>query len=388
MTDREKLLVQVFSPSAPIEQVDLFFGRVNQFYQVRDAISERGQHCVLFGERGVGKTSLANIIYRTLKGVMCIKVTCNRNDSFKGLWAKALSKVTFHTTETGVGFRPVLKKNPQQLDLFLPERTDITAVDLERVFENLGENILFIFDEFDSIADNDIKARFADTLKNLSDNSAHVTVLLVGIAEDVNDLIGNHPSLERCVRQVNMPRMNEGELGEIIDYGFNELELRIEHNVRSRVINFSSGFPHYTHLLSKYIADEAIKNDKRMADMNSFDFAVKMALSNAQQQIRNAFQKATISSKEVAHFENVLYAVATAQTDEFDSSTANEILTEFNKITKLGNSRESITYHLGTLCKPERGEILMEVGSSKNVKYKFRSPLMKSFVKLKYYRAC
>jgi DNA polymerase III gamma/tau subunit len=53
---------EVFTPSAPIDNQALFAGRVNQLNRIIGAVSQRGQHAILFGERGVGKTSLANVL--------------------------------------------------------------------------------------------------------------------------------------------------------------------------------------------------------------------------------------------------------------------------------------------------------------------------------------
>ena len=51
-----------FSPAAPINEYSLFAGRPDQVREIIAAINQRGQHVMLFGERGVGKTSLANVL--------------------------------------------------------------------------------------------------------------------------------------------------------------------------------------------------------------------------------------------------------------------------------------------------------------------------------------
>jgi transcriptional regulator with AAA-type ATPase domain len=59
---------KIFTPSAPIDDQALFAGRVNQLNRIIGAISQRGQHAILFGERGAGKTSLANVLLKILSG--------------------------------------------------------------------------------------------------------------------------------------------------------------------------------------------------------------------------------------------------------------------------------------------------------------------------------
>jgi hypothetical protein len=52
----------IFTPGAPINEKDLFAGRSEQVEKIIDAVSQRGCHAILYGERGVGKTSLSNMI--------------------------------------------------------------------------------------------------------------------------------------------------------------------------------------------------------------------------------------------------------------------------------------------------------------------------------------
>ena len=59
----------VFSPAAPIRARDVFAGRTDQVRRTVDAINQSGQHALIYGERGVGKTSLANVIAGFLESV-------------------------------------------------------------------------------------------------------------------------------------------------------------------------------------------------------------------------------------------------------------------------------------------------------------------------------
>src|SRR5690349_10398978 len=51
-----------FQPRTPITTKELFAGRWNQMTTLADAVSQPGLHVVIYGERGVGKTSLANVV--------------------------------------------------------------------------------------------------------------------------------------------------------------------------------------------------------------------------------------------------------------------------------------------------------------------------------------
>ena len=60
--DRSSKVSKVFTPGAPVSENDLFAGRRGEINKVFDAINQVGQHAVIYGDSGVGKTSLAKIL--------------------------------------------------------------------------------------------------------------------------------------------------------------------------------------------------------------------------------------------------------------------------------------------------------------------------------------
>src|SRR5260370_40785110 len=110
MTPGEKLILkakinEAFTPSASINNSDLFAGRPKQIDRVVQAVFQRGQHAIIFGERGVGKTSLANIIYDLLilagkSEFQVAKHTCGADVSFAGIWRAIFKQLTITPQHT------------------------------------------------------------------------------------------------------------------------------------------------------------------------------------------------------------------------------------------------------------------------------------------------
>jgi Cdc6-like AAA superfamily ATPase len=381
------LLNGIFTPASPIITRDLFFGRVEQLNRVIDTINEKGQHAVLYGERGVGKTSLANIINESLKGILTAKVTCNRTENFTNIWKKMFKRVSFIAKSPGTGFTAVESEKTVQLDLFLPKEEEVDSTDILAIFENLTNPVLFIFDEFDSVKDSKTQVRFADTIKALSDNAPHVTLLIVGIAESINELIGDHPSIERCIKQIKLPRMSSIELSEIIDKGLARLEMQIDPLVRRDMIDFSEGFPHYTHLLTKFTANTALQLGTLEINRNHFDLAIEETLENVRESIRESYQRAVITTRKEAMFDDVLSACALAKEDEHGTFRATDLEKPLYKVTGRHLNLQAYIYHLGKLCQDERGGILQKIGFEKQHRYRFANPLLKAFVRIKLYQS-
>jgi len=386
MDKQQKLnkLREVFSPVSPIKKQDLFFGRIKQLRNVCDAINEQGQHAILFGERGVGKTSLGNIMVTELTNVFPVKITCTRDDDFKSLWFRAFQKIPLATTSKGLGFKPKQKTTYSALANKIQNIESLLPANIEHLLSPvLGSRILFVFDEFDNITRNRVREQFADLIKTLSDNCENITIVIIGISDNVVNLIGNHQSLERCMKQIKMPRMQPQELGSIIDNGIKALELKISKKVRKKIIDFSTGFPHYTHLLCKYACKEAINGEKGIVTEIHLEKAIEYSIENVQEQIKDAYRKATFSSASESQWEDVLMACAISEADEYNCFTIKEITENFSSISGKPKDKINISYNLGRLCSQERGLILEKISIDGSVKYRFNNPLSKAYVILK-----
>lgn len=214
----------------------------------------------------------------------------------------------------------------------------------------------------------------------------NVTILLVGVAQNVDDMLANHQSVERCLVQIRMPRMSKYELKEIIRHGLRSLSIKVSDEIENTIVEYSSGFPHYTHLLCKYGAESVIRGSREDFTDQDLNYAIRKGSDNANQQLRSSYQKATVASKQKPKWEEMLQSAAKSKSDEYDSFTANDVLAVFMAQGR-SISRESITYYLREFCKNERGNVIEKVGYSKNIRYRFKNPLMKSYVKLKSHRA-
>lgn len=385
MNKEEKLLLidEIFTPSAPIEKLELFSGRAEQYEQIRETIKEKGQHAIMYGPRGAGKTSLANMCPYMYDNLMSIKISCNRNDSFKSIWERALQKISFAQAENSIGYISTETVNIYPIEL--PKQEQITATEIEQILSKINNNILFVFDEFDVIKNESIKSQMADMMKLFSDNLPHVTVLIVGIAFSVESLIGEHPSIERCIKQVELPLMNHIESKRMVHDKLALVSLKAEVGIVEKIIEFASGFPNYLHLLCKHAASEAIINKRNTINKNHFKHAVLKSIENSDYSIKKTYGLATKSSQAKNQFANVLLACALANTDENNTFDSIDVLQKYNYITGKVHKKESINYNLGMLCKKERAEILKKAGKLKKTRYKFKKPLLKAFVRLKQY---
>src|SRR5271155_6097056 len=71
---------------APIDEEDLFAGRLAEVNKILETVLSRSKHVVLFGERGVGKTSLSNIFWKRynqkLRSFVVARIQAGPHDTF------------------------------------------------------------------------------------------------------------------------------------------------------------------------------------------------------------------------------------------------------------------------------------------------------------------
>jgi len=376
---------KIFTPAVPVSESDLFAGRLSEIRRIVDAVNQRGQHAAIFGYRGVGKTSLANIISSKLTAnvpVVAPHVNCDSLDTFTSLWKKVLSDIDLQQKRKLPGF---------QLEMFVETKNaadvlgdSVSPDDIRRLFTFLGEDkvLIVIFDEFDRM-DSVARRAVADTIKTLSDHAVPVTVIIVGVAETVDDLISEHESIERALVQVEMPRMSRPELTEILTRGTKRLSMSITDEAAGFIATLSHGLPHYTHLLGLHAARTALDLGKKKISADHVNAAISQAVANSDASLRSDFRKAITSPQQGNIFREVLLAAAMAPTDEFGYFPAAAVRAPLSMIRGRHCDIPSFARHLKSFCQKSRGGVLEKSGTHFKLRYRFVNALMPPLIVMK-----
>lgn len=381
------LVGEIYTPAYPVEIKELFSGRDNQFRNVFSFISQKGYHVLIFGDRGVGKTSFSNIVKVIVEQPdrQISKISCNSEDTFDSLWENVFSRFSLKYEEAKqlIGFNAEIEKTENSICLSnLLMQRPITISSILDLLKHLKQPII-ILDEFDRLDPQKFNKRLlTDTIKAISDSLPDVTMIIVGVSEDVGSLIQEHESIERNVGQIHMPAMSPAEIELIIKKGEIRLDLTFNEDVIRRIVEFSSGYPHFAHALCYYAAVCAIYDKKEMVENIHLNIAIKQTIDNAHESLRNSYRIATLATKENI-FSQVLYAASIVQTDEYGYFQANDLEPVLSQILSKDTKVNNFTFHLGKFCIAERGEILRVTGSKNRHRYKFKNPLMKAFIRLK-----
>lgn len=381
---REREIRGAFSPTAPVSRRDLFAGRASQLVELINGADQPGQHMVLFGERGVGKTSLANVAIEVLRAsATAVRVNCLTHDSFSDLWRRAFDEIRVAKTVESAGFVPERREQALSVHQLLgsPDPMSLDDVRAGLALVTNEQPVVIFFDEFDRLADASVRLQFADCIKTLSDQIVSATIVIVGVSDDVDGLIAEHASVERALVQISMPRMSNSELGEILTRALGTVDMQIEDAALGRVTKISQGLPHYTHLLGQEAGVASFRAERAVVDTAAVDVAIERALSRTQESIASLYYRATYSARENL-YKQVLLACAIAQSDDRGFFSAAAVREALSSLLSRRMEIPSFAMHLNAFS-GDRGPVLRKEGVQRKFRYRFTNPLLQPYVLLR-----
>jgi Cdc6-like AAA superfamily ATPase len=372
---------QVFTPSTPIRLKDLFAGRGRQIEQLISTVAEPGRHAILYGERGVGKTSLSQILEFIVPAgrqtVIHTRKACTPGDTFASIWRKFFKDMRFVVQENGeaqVATVNDIYPEGVEPDDVLREMKNFSAKDIP----------IFVIDEFNEIDDGGQTAGLlANTIKALSDDGVAATIVVVGVGDSVTQLFEEHGSIERCTEEVLMPRMSREELGEILDKRLPQLGMSIEPDARWKIVILSRGLPAYVHRLGKQSATRAVMDLRRRITEEDVDASIEDLIQGSLESLRSAYKKATDSNQPGNLLKEVLLACALVRADDAGYFVPAAVLDPLEKILGRPMSIAQYRNHLADFTTEKRGRILQRVGQERAYRYRFRDPAMLPYVLMK-----
>jgi Cdc6-like AAA superfamily ATPase len=383
-------IARVFRPGAPMDTKDLFAGRTAQMNSLIQSVVEPFMHAIVFGERGVGKTSLVTVVGASIPhivklfgiddGLQVVRENCAESDTFSSIWRRAISTCPLAAVSRGVGFGATANIEFTSGSALLPQ-SDFGPGEVLQVLRSAKVPLVFVFDEFDRVHDKSVANPMADLLKSITDHHIRATVVIVGVGDNVTEIMAAHGSIERCTRQIHMPRMVDEELQEILEKGEKACDIQFDERTKTLIVRLARGFPHYIHLLASEAMKIAVYRREASVSPDHLASSLDVALNRSMRSLSDSFIQATQSPRRDALHKEILLSCAMTSTDAqgyFRPSDLNLIVAHILKRTRV--STNAFVAHLTEFSSLERGTILKRVGKPRSYRYRFSNPLMIPYV--------
>jgi archaellum biogenesis ATPase FlaH len=392
----KEILQNNLTPARAISSPQHLKGRTRALRQIDRAFNSPGKHVFIFGDRGVGKTSLAQTaaFIQQSSTAEPILLACGATpflltirDAVKR--ALPVGDVVFQKKieqklKAGIaGFGVDLTRSLSS-GVVPPIETINEAVQLLRfIGEVHSKEPVIIFDEFDQITENDQRKMCADVIKQVSDQGLNVRFILCGIGTSMEDLIGVHLSTARYLLPIELERLSHDARWEIIKTAAGAMNVIVSDNHLMRIGQISDGFPYYVHLIGEQLLWNMFDDPNPVGHcmQSHFKEGVNSAVREAEAALKSIYDNAV--QKYSDDYEEVLWALADLHslrrqtTDVYEKSylTIMENRHERKKLTK-----PQFSSRLNSLKTPRHGEIIVGKGAGW---YEFKENIVRGYVRLR-----
>ncbi len=280
MSRRKLALRDALGASQPVIGRESFAGRHDALAQLITCIEQQRVHVVIYGERGIGKTSLAHVFAETAREARYLVLygSCGTEAQFDAMFRSFAARIPrlFH--------KSVLPNSPEaergdHFDTMLDEH--FGPRELADLFADvIGTRVIIILDEYDRVLDANFRRDVAELIKNLSDRAARVQLVLTGVAQNLDELIGYAPSIRRNIVGLPMRPLTSSEVREVIGIGEAAAELQYSDEAIGMIAAMAGGSPYLVRLLAHQAGMAALNSRRTVVDENHGRAAVERVLTD------------------------------------------------------------------------------------------------------------
>lgn len=356
-----------------------------------------GRHVFIFGDRGVGKSSVAATAANQYQSSdsSYIDVSGAPDATFKGIIAnicyEALkaSRVNKVKRSTSQSFEPKYFKNGSATEVTLHDiQTEIHSVSdatalLKEVASLHSTRPVVVLDEFDRINSVNERNMFADLLKQMGDKKVPLKFIFTAVGSTIDQLLGAHPSAIRQLETIELPRLSWDARWEIVRNACKDFEVEVHREVEVRIAAVSDGFPYYVHLLTEKLLWQIFRDETVVteATLDHYAAALVEAINGINAELRKPYERAI--SRNTTDIEEVLWS--TADTDylfrylkDMQGSYRSVMDQRPNRVAL---SAEKYAARVRSLRTAAYGEMLMSDPSNPGL-YTYREKMLRGYVRM------
>lgn len=391
----EKLNSLVF-PSQPIHSIENLFGRTKELDRIEKALYAPGRHVFVYGDRGVGKSSLAATAANQYQSSDSeyIDVSCSPDATLKSVIANIAYQATKISRIRDVKRQQKGSLNLRYLNLESSESdsnknlydeihtlTDAVEI-LREVSEVHSERPIVVLDEFDRMRSAEERSLFADLLKHLGDKRIPIKFIFTGIAKTLDELLGAHQSAIRQLETIELPKLSWDARWAIVLHVAKGFGVDVDRNIYVRIAAVSDGYPYYVHLITEKIFWCVFEDDALVKKITKehYQAALRDAIDSISAELKRPYEIA--ANQRSGDYEEVLWSTADS---EFLHRYLKDMYSSYVYVMKQQPDKPLLDYdkyasRIRSLKNKSNGEIL--IAENRPGLYSYREKMLRGFVRI------
>ncbi len=258
--------VSVFSANRPVVAREDLFGREPDLDRLLAWVLDQSGNALIYGPRGYGKTSLVRVFGEIAdsRRHIVLYASCSRDIAFDALMQTYLRDIPdCHLADNG-----------------LPPPATVQDV-AARLAAVSGTSLVLIIDEFDRIERDDTRQSIIELVKDVSDLTASVRFVIVGVATDASAILGYHPSIHRCITCVPLARLDAPAVREMFVGKARADGLIVGEDEIADVVALTAGSAYHAQLIGQKLVSKARHSGDMRIDARALDLVIDEIIDDA-----------------------------------------------------------------------------------------------------------
>ena len=384
------------SASQPVNSIEQLFGRESELDRIERALYAPGRHIFVYGDRGVGKSSLAATAANQYQSADAayIDVSCSPDATLKSIvknvayQSARISRLTSGESyaNTTIDFRYFkiergARVTVTNLDDQIHTLTDAVEI-LREVAALHSERPIVVLDEFDRIQSLEERSLFADLVKHLGDKRIPIKFIFTGVAKTLDELLGAHQSAIRQFETIELPRLGWEARWEIVLHAMRAFGVQIDREIYIRIAAVSDGYPYYVHLVTEKLLWQVFLDPAEVSAVTTEHFraAIWDAINSTSAELKRPYEAAV--NQRAGDLEEVLWATADS---EYLHRYLQDMYSSYQHLMRQVDGRVPLEYEkfavrIRGLKSKAAGEILIPEG--RKGLYSYRLKMLRGYVRM------
>jgi len=403
----------VFTPGKiPIGPTNVYAARGDAEHLFRKALA-RGMIPVIYGEYGVGKTSMARHAARDAESEnRLVNIESVADKTLQDVFSRCLEKLGYAVTtkrvegssdsktheqsgqvEGNAGWIKALVASRRSRTSESTQQTEeqfvVTTPTDSRIIEICDEaGVVLLLDELHR-ADANFNSDLSKFLKSFGNASCHrFRIILLGTSSDAGRLVSSDPGIDRLLQEIHLKAMTQEESTYVVKKGMADLAIDLTDDVTSRIVRTCVGSPSILQYISLETAEAAFERNPRAANLQDVEHALQAFVETKEARLNKSYVAAIESVGEVRYRKQILRAMAECE-DEY--VTMEMLRTRISAFVEQDIPSTAISGPLRRLKEDQFGSVLSDVerpdGAGRLTNYTtFRDPALKAFIRLQVLR--